>query len=153
MFCSVFQVLFRWNATVLVALSFFLSLRTGLRECYYRRIRCVGTNGTLSVHILLIPVQLLLLNHYYKYRRGLTAEAPFRVKGCAHSWSGCKRAAMVNQLGQGVTTQRTRHATSRHGHNKKRLRRRQNQKRLPKSRTGRLSGCPSVSRYHTCAQP
>ena len=80
----------------------------------------------------------------------LPAEAAFREALCA---PGCNSAAMVNQLGQGVTTQRTRHATSRHGHNKKRLRRRQNQKRLPKSRTGRLSGCPSVSRYHTCAQP
>ena len=150
MFCSGFRFCLDC-CTVLSLFSFLSHWTAGLRECYYRRIRCVGTDGTLSVHILPIPVRPSMTQSLLQVlEEVLSAEAAFREALCA---PGCNSAAMVNQLGQGVTTQRTRHATSRHGHNKKRLRRRQNQKRLPKSRTGRLSGCPSVSRYHTCAQP
>ena len=144
MFCSVFQVLFRTGLPIF--LSFSEDWIAGMPENSVRRYKweLVSTypadTGTTFYYSITTT----------STRRGALGRSRLREALCA---PGCNSAAMVNQLGLGVTTQRTRHATSRHGHNKKRLRRRQNQKRLPKSRTGRLSGCPSVSRYHTCAQP
>ena len=62
--------------------SFFLSLRIGLREC--RRIRCAGTNGSLSVHILPIPARPSITQSLLQVlEEVLSAEATF-VRRCAH---------------------------------------------------------------------